>query len=104
MNSLGIVSGKSDDLFCPDDALTRQESAVMLMKTAKLLGIPASSEKVVFDDFSDVASWAADSVEFVGGNKIMNGSDNKFSPSEFLTTEQAIVGINRLFKLYRKNF
>lgn len=104
LHALGIVNGKSEELFAPEDALTREEAAVIIKKTADLLRVQGVYKVADFADFADVSPWAADAVNFVGANKIMTGTDGMFNPSQLLTTEQAVAGINRLFKLGNSNF
>ncbi len=97
--ALGIINGKSDTEFAPGDALTREESAVILKNAAVAAGISLFEGDVAFGDMSKVSAWAAHAVRAVGSNGIMSGTDGNFMPKEFLTCEQAIAGINRLFKL-----
>ncbi|MBP3359437.1 MAG: S-layer homology domain-containing protein [Clostridia bacterium] len=99
LHALGIVNGKSDELFAPGDALTREEAAVIIKKTAELLKLQGVYNLVDFADLASVSKWAADAVNFVGANKIMTGTDGMFNPSQLLTTEQAVAGINRLYRL-----
>ncbi len=97
--ALGIINGKSDTEFGPGDALTREESAVILKNAAVAAGISLPEGSVSFTDMSQVSSWANHAVRAVGANGIMSGIDSKFMPKDYLTTEQAIAGINRLYKI-----
>lgn len=97
--ALGVVNGKSENTFGPGDALTREEAAVILKNAAVASGNDLSIGSVSFTDMNKVSSWAKDAVKAVGSNGVMNGADGKFAPKDFLTTEQAIAGINKLFKL-----
>ena len=96
--ALGIINGKSDTKFGPGDALTREESAVILKNAAVAAGISLPEGSVSFADMSRVSDWAKHAVRAVGANGIMSGIDSKFMPKDYLTTEQAIAGINRLFR------
>ena len=97
--ALGIINGKSDTEFGPGDALTREQSAVILKNAAVAAGISLPEGYVGFSDMSGVSNWAVHAVRAVGSNGIMSGMDGKFMPKDFLTCEQAIAGINRLHKL-----
>lgn len=97
--ALGVVNGKSESVFGPGDALTREEAAVILKNAAVASGDDLSIGNVSFSDMNKVSGWAKDAVKAVGSNGVMNGSDGKFGPKEYLTTEQAIAGINKLFKI-----
>ncbi len=103
LHALGIVNGKSDDTFGPGDALTREESAIILKNTAMAAGMELKISDAGFYDISSVSKWAKDAVNAVGSCGVMTGTDGRFKPKDFLTTEQAITGINKLFKLRNKN-
>nr|MBQ5811512.1 S-layer homology domain-containing protein [Clostridia bacterium] len=102
--ALGILNGRGNGIFDPNGAITRQEAAVMLYNTAKLLGIKGG-ELNTFADNDEIATWARDAVSYVSsikskmnGNAVMGGvGDNKFGPNGSYTKEQAILTIVRLF-------
>ena len=54
----------SGQTFAPDQAVTRQEMAVLLANYAKATGfsLPSVREKVVFIDNSAVSGWAKQAV------------------------------------------
>ncbi|ETT37454.1 hypothetical protein C161_13123 [Paenibacillus sp. FSL R5-192] len=59
---LGIVQGNTRGLFHPDQAITRQEAAVIISRTAQqLLGAPA----VTADLIGSQDRWAEEGVQFV---------------------------------------
>lgn len=92
-NALGIVDGKGDGKFAPDDLVTRQEAALMLSRVYTRLGggIP-KVEATTFADNNKVASWAMDAVAFMSDNKIVNGKgDNKFDPLGSASIQEAMV-------------
>lgn len=102
--ALGIVKGDSDTTFNPEGSITRQEAAVMLARTAGVLGI-ASGEGQSFDDAANIASWAKEGVGIVSGltdpvtgSAVMGGTGNGcFSPLDPYTREQAYLTVLRLF-------
>jgi len=105
-NALGIVNGDGKGRFNPNGMITRQEAAVMLMRTANVLGITRTGEiPEDFADSDDFADWAKDAIAFVSslkdktGNKgIMSGVGNGyFSPHGSYTREQSYVTILRLY-------
>ena len=98
----GIVKGTTDTTFTPDGSITRQEAAVMLSRTAGLLGLTAGAGET-FADGGSIALWAADGVAFTSGlvdstgAKVMGGTgDGAFSPLASYTREQAILTALRL--------
>ena len=95
MCRLGIVNGVSDTLFEPYSKITREEAAIMLMRTAKVLGFDTTHNSTVEPS---VSSWARDGVGFVTEKGIMNGTGDGFDPSGKYTKEQAIATFVRLYK------
>ena len=98
----GIVKGASVTNFDPNGSITRQEAAVMLSRTAGLLGLAAGTGET-FADGGSIASWAADGVAFTSGltdstgAKVMGDTGNgAFSPLASYTREQAILTALRL--------
>ena len=108
-NELGFVNGTSKTTFSPLKGITRQEAAVMLDNTAKLLGLSPNSERVNFSDSSYFANWAADAIYSISsiktpdGTAIMGGTEpEKFSPWMTYTREQAYTTICRLYETAKK--
>lgn len=107
-NALGIVYGKENNLFDPMGLITREEAAVMLMRTAGVLGTTKpNSEKLEFADEAEFANWSRDAIAFVSaslnseGRRVMGGVEgNKFNPKGYYTKEQSVLTIYRLFKTY----
>ncbi len=104
--ALGIVKGKGSGLFDPKGAITRQEAAVMLTKTANVLGTHAPDGTAVsFRDSGNFASWAKGSITFVSGlsddksgKAVMGGTgEGKFSPASSYTREQSCCTMLRLY-------
>ena len=92
-NGLGIVNGKGDGVFAPNDPVTRQEAALMLSRVyTKLGGELPKVESTTFDDNGKVSGWAMDAVAFMSGKEIVNGvGDNKFAPTGSASIEQALI-------------
>lgn len=111
----GIVNGYDDGAFKPYKEISRQEAAVMLMRTAKVLGLGEfiDNNANVYDDCGDVADWAMEGIKYVCNASIMNGSNSwietnpdgyttkanhiTFSPYDNYTREQAMITYYRLY-------
>ena len=98
---LGIVFGVGNNRFNPDEALTREQAAVMLARLADVIGMPfPNNPPETFDDTSIISSWAVDAVDQMRTMGIMDGvGNNIFEPQQSYTREQSIVTILRLFEL-----
>ncbi|MBQ7266221.1 MAG: S-layer homology domain-containing protein [Firmicutes bacterium] len=105
-NELGIVNGFSDKTFAPYEYITRQQAAVMLNNTAKLLGLKGESAETFFADSSDFENWAVEAIKNVSAIKNKEGialmlgvGENKFLPKMNYTREQAYITIYRLYDM-----
>ena len=96
--SIGVVSGIGNDMFAPNDALTREQAAVMLDRLAQVVGKPLPNQNPIFADNTSISSWALDSVGKVQRAGIMSGTgNNQFSPKAPYTREQSIITIKRAY-------
>ena len=61
---IGIISGRSDKIFAPDDKITAEEAAVILSRAAKYLNIELPMVKLDpnGEEFKDVSDWALSAV------------------------------------------
>lgn len=89
----GVISGRGDGTFCPDDTITRQEMAVMLYGWlgggASLIdGEQIKTALAKFDDGADVAAWAQEAVAYCYLANIMVGNDGRFDPAGSLDRAQ----------------
>ena len=106
INALGIVNGYGNGKFGPNNRITREQAATMLMKTAKVLGlIVPNSTSITFNDMSHVSNWAKEGVQFItacqtGNARVMNGtSSGVFTPKGNYSREQAIITFKRLYQV-----
>ena len=91
LSGMGIIKGKGEDSFAPEDDITRAEFVTLLHRI--------SQDTIDFEHtFEDVADgeWYSEAISWAYKNKITAGTDeNKFSPNEKITREQAVVFISR---------
>ena len=94
---LGIVSGNGQGSFLPDRGITRQEAAVMLYNTLKVMGAPITSKGAAFTDQSAIAPWASEQVSAIVDWGVMNGTGSgSFTPLGAYSRQQAYVTMYRL--------
>lgn len=90
-NAFGIVNGYSDTTFGPDDSITREQMAVMIVKAAKLT---EAVESKTFADSQNISDWAKSSVDLATGNNLITGyEDNSFKPQGNTTRAEAATVI-----------
>ena len=98
----GIINGRSETEFAPNDDITREEAAVILTNTAEFMGVKEDIAlfDTVFSDYDTVSDWAKESVRKMDSLGIMRGvGDNNFSPKSNYTMEQSAITMLKLFNL-----
>lgn len=97
--NMGIINGKSDTEFAPNDLLTREEAATIVVRTVNRINfLPVTQMWHEFADIKDISDWAMDSVQTVCNMDFMAGvGENKFAPKDIYTIEQAIVTLTRVY-------
>ncbi|OAB47988.1 DUF2252 family protein [Paenibacillus antarcticus] len=101
----GIITGFTDGEFHPDQAVTREQMAVMIVKAAELSGKPlhpsnTSDNANAFKDASRISAWAQDAVEATHQAGIINGDGHgNFSPTVAVTRAQAAVMFKQLLEV-----
>ncbi len=106
LNQAGIIYGKSETKFAPDDFLTREEAATILVRMINR-EMPMASTQMwfEFDDIEEISEWASDSVQTMCNLGFMIGvGENRFAPKDTYTTEQAIVTLMRIYDATRKTY
>lgn len=71
----GIVDGYEDGTFRPDAAITREETAAMVYRYAKLKGydLTAVSDLAAYTDAASVQAYAADAMKWAVGTGLIKG-------------------------------
>lgn len=101
--SLGIVNGVGNNMFAPEQAITRQEMFVMLYNALNVIGeLPAASGTKQLSDFGDsnqVASWALETMRVLVIGDVISGSNGMLNPTSSTTrAEMAQMLYNLLSK------
>ncbi len=98
---LGIMNGLSDTLFGPDEKVTREQAAVILFRTMKVINSElekyTNNKKIKSIDEILVSKSAYVASAYMAERGIISISDNKFNPQKQLTVEEAIILINRIY-------
>lgn len=96
---LGIVNGKTDNVFGVGDAVTRQDACVMIDRALSLSG--EIYEEAQFKDTSSISDYAKSSVSVLYGYGVINGmGDGSFAPFATCTRAQAAKIISSTLSLY----
>ena len=106
LNALGIIKGKSETEFAPNDSLTREEAAAILCRLINKIypGWDATAQYFDFADSGQISDWAMNDIQVICNMGIMQGvGDNRFAPKELYTTEQAIATLVRVYNNFSKS-
>lgn len=90
----GYIDGYSDGTIKPDNFISRQEVAVIIMKITGIVPDLTATEK--FHDSADIAVWSKGSIGAVVDANIMGGyPDGTFKAEGLITRAEAVVALNR---------
>ncbi len=96
----GLISGRGQGLFAPDDSVTRQEAAVILYQYARATGHEVSHSGRGLDRFPDresAAPWAREALCWAAESQLLAGlPDGSLQPGGILTRAQGAVVLRRL--------
>lgn len=93
----GIVSGYGGGLFGPEDAITREQIALILRNyaAAQDWDVSARGDVSAFGDGADVSAWASSAMEWAVGAGLLQGYDgNLYSGDTATRAEVAQILMN----------
>ena len=101
-----VVTGYTEEIFAPDDVITREQLAVMLARYAKLIGMDTKADSKALDQFADgdsTGTWATDGVAWCVENGILKGKgQNNLDPTAKVTRAEVAVMLDRFIMLIQK--
>lgn len=87
----GLVNGYDENIFGPDDLITREQMAVMLVKAAKLTPV---SGQTGFADSAIISSWANEAIATAVTSGILRGyPDNTIQPQGCASRAEAVTAV-----------
>lgn len=90
LSSMGIVLGRNDGNFYPNDFITRAEFAAIAARFD-----PSGNPEGVF--FSDIAGhWAEREIIIAANNGWVEGYNGLFRPDDYITRAEAMTLVNRV--------
>jgi hypothetical protein len=85
---VGIVNGVTENEFAPDENVTREQLAAIMLRYAVYKGMDALTmeENLHFDDASEISEYAVSAMNWAVGNGFIKGrSESELMPGEFAT-------------------
>ncbi len=93
----GIVSGYDANTFGPDDPITREQMAVMIVKAAQLSPL---AFQLTFTDNNSISEWAKEAMSTAVAKGIIKGyPDNTVRPQGNATRAEAVTVIIKTMKI-----
>lgn len=92
--SKGIVKGKAEGLFAPEDKVTRAEFTAMLVRLLQLEEKKYASEEMPFSDVSS-NDWYYPIIKTAYNAGLAKGAGDKFYPNHLILRQQMAVLITR---------
>lgn len=96
--SEGIIAGYEDNTFRPNDPITREQLAAMLMNYAAWKGedVNARADLSSYNDVASVSSWAAETVQWAVAEGLISGMPgNLLEPQGSATRAQVAAILER---------
>ncbi|KAI7253143.1 hypothetical protein KC345_g11408, partial [Hortaea werneckii] len=99
VNEAGIVFGRSTDVFAPNESITREEMAVMIVRAYEYKQGSKTSEAAAgsFSDYSRIHDWAKNAASTAEQAGLIKGRGNKqFVPQATMTRAESAQVISNL--------
>lgn len=90
LNSLGIMNGTAATKFSPNDLVTREQLALLTMRTYKL-GVADQEAYKRYADSASISEWARDGISACINAEVLEGlyDGENFRPAEAVTRAEA---------------
>ena len=98
-SSLGLIQGDGG-MFRPDDIITREEAAVMLIRFMEYKEIPYRTDGTVmqYTDKSEISAWAEEAMYAVLAEGLMQGiSESELAPKASASRAMAVTMLRRIY-------
>lgn len=103
-HAAGIVSGRSSDSFAPNDTISRQEMAKMLVQAYESRKGPApeGNDTISFADQAQISPWAEKSVAAAAELGLIQGKGGAaFDPQGAASRAESVLVIARLLEQFK---
>ncbi|OJV65833.1 MAG: hypothetical protein BGO41_07790 [Clostridiales bacterium 38-18] len=98
--TIGITSGIGNGSFGPNQLLTREQMATMMMKVLTLSGIELQKSASLFSDDAQISDYAKDSIYKAAKYGVINGYNGAVNPKGNATTEQVLLVYKNMYDAF----
>ena len=98
-----IVKGIGNENFAPDQSISREQMAVIIMNYAKIMNLKLTQvhEENTFDDSAKISDYAKDAVKQMQMAGILSGKNgNLFDPQGTATRAEVSAMLHRFVELF----
>ncbi|MFC5529059.1 pullulanase [Cohnella yongneupensis] len=99
-NRLGLIKGRKEKSFAPEETISREEMAVMLVRALAVKNgkeVPMASEGAAFSDRTGISGWALQSVDTAAALGLVHGNGKgAFAPQGKLTRAESAQVVYQL--------
>ena len=94
----GVIQGRGADTFAPDDKISREEMAALIVRAYELkLGKIEAPDEHRYNDNAEISGWALEAVNKAFAAGFMTGTGNgDFAPDQAVSRAEAAAGLARL--------
>lgn len=97
----GVASGMGDDTFAPNQSITREQLAVMLLQFMTMLEVelPLSQQTDSFADHDSISEWAVNAVYYMQSRGLITGKEYQmFDPQGQATRGEVATVLHNFVK------
>ncbi len=101
----GIVSGFGNNMFRPNDNITREQMALILYNYANFMGYDTTQTASLgnYSDNSDISDWAAAAMAWANATGLISGrTDTTLAPGGTATRAEVATILMRFIEFYSK--
>ena len=97
--SVGVVNGYEDNTFRPNDAITREQLAAILMNYARYKGedVSARASLDAYSDAENVSTWATDTMQWAVAKGLLTGVTADTLQPQGAATRAQVAAISQRF-------
>ncbi|QAT42761.1 S-layer homology domain-containing protein [Aminipila luticellarii] len=99
-NENGLVKGVRENLFAPNEKVTREQMAAIMFNFAKFLKkADVTDGSLVYADSESISSWAMDGAKYCQGTNVITGREgNRFIPQGNATRAEVAAVMDRFIE------
>lgn len=97
----GIISGIGNNMAGTGYNITREDMAVILYNAAKTMNMAGTAKaEADFADFDEISGYAKEAISFLSEKGVINGSDGKMLPKNYVTRAEAAKMIYEFIRIF----